>query len=47
MLRTILEVILCAVVIWSIFNEDKFTAFEDSLKTKIKTKIWMNKNGRH
>jgi hypothetical protein len=34
--QTILEVSLAALVIWAVFNEDKFIKFEDRIKKVFK-----------
>jgi len=36
---TIVEVGLSALVIWGVFNEDKFIAFEDKIVALVKSKI--------
>ena len=40
--QTIFEVLLVGFTLWAIFNEDKFIALEDKIKT-----LWRNRNGKH
>lgn len=37
--QTIFEVLLVGFTLWAIFNEDKFIALEDKIKT-----LWRNRN---
>jgi len=36
MIRTIIEIILTALVIYCVFNEDKFVEFEEKIKERVK-----------
>lgn len=38
-LKSILEFIVVALLVWGFFNEDRFIAFEDKLVTKLAAKI--------
>lgn len=38
-LRSIIELIVVALLIWGLFNEDRFVAFENKLVAKLAAKI--------
>lgn len=40
--QTIFEALAVIFIFWGIFNEDKFIALEDKIKT-----LWRNRNGKH